>query len=99
MFERPSRAAFEGQLGQEIRVSFDDGTTLALRIAEVVDHSVRKTRDGTVDAYAVYFHGPLDITLPQSTYLFTSDALGERAIFIVPLGPTGDVMVYEAIFN
>jgi hypothetical protein len=99
MFERPSRAAFEGQIGQAIRVPFDDDTTLTLRIAEVQDTGLRETEDGPLETYNVYFHGPLDVTIPQGTYVLDSDVLGRLLIFLVPLGPEENVMVYEAIFN
>ena len=48
-------------------------------------------------AFRLEFQGPLEPFLPQATYPFRIDR--ERfEIFVVPLGPQGARMRYEAIF-
>ena len=48
-------------------------------------------------SFRLEFHGPLQSFLPQGVYPFHLG--GDRpGIFIVPIGPTGDAMRYEALF-
>lgn len=48
-------------------------------------------------SFRLEFHGPLQPFLPQGTFAFH---LGRErpGIFMVPLGPAGDKMRYEALF-
>jgi len=48
--------------------------------------------------FALLFHGPLAPILPQATYRFEHPGFSALEIFIVPVGPDGDRMRYEAIF-
>ncbi len=49
--------------------------------------------------YSLEFGGPLQPLLPQATYNLFNREMGELGIFLVPLGPRGGMMVYEAIFT
>ena len=49
--------------------------------------------------FALLFHGPAAPILPQAMYRFEHPALPPLDIFIVPIGPEGDAMRYEAIFS
>lgn len=48
--------------------------------------------------FALLFHGPLAPVLPQATYRFEHPAFPSLDLFIVPVGPEGGRMRYEAIF-
>jgi uncharacterized protein DUF6916 len=48
--------------------------------------------------FSLYFRGPSGPVLPQGTYELTNAALGELAVFLVPIGPDEQGMVYEAAF-
>jgi hypothetical protein len=50
-------------------------------------------------AFALLFHGPVAVVLPQATYRLETADLAAFELFIVPLGPDGQGMRYEAIFN
>lgn len=50
-------------------------------------------------AFSVHFRGPKTPVLPQKTYVLAHESLGALSIFIVPIGPDGAGMRYEAIFN
>lgn len=52
-----------------------------------------------VERFAIYFQGPGDLYLPQSTYRIEHDALGALDIFIVPVGKKNDQFQYEAVFS
>ncbi|MDG4550377.1 MAG: hypothetical protein P9F19_12780 [Candidatus Contendobacter sp.] len=49
--------------------------------------------------YSLLFAGPLTPLLPQATYPLHNESMGELGIFLVPLGPRGQTMRYEAIFT
>lgn len=49
--------------------------------------------------FALHFHGPASPVLPQGVRRLTHPVLGDLEIFLVPLGPNGGAMVYEAIFS
>jgi len=48
---------------------------------------------------SLLFAGPLTPLLPQATYPLQNESMGELGIFLVPLGPQGQAMRYEAIFT
>ena len=50
-------------------------------------------------AYSLLFSGPLTPLLPQAIYPLRNAVMGELGIFLVPLGPAGQTMRYEAIFT
>ena len=49
--------------------------------------------------FALLFHGPADVILPQAIYRFDNEELGSHEFMIVPLGPGEHGQRYEAIFN
>jgi hypothetical protein len=53
------------------------------------------------DPFVLLFHGRPDAVLHQGTYTLAHDALGQVAIFVVPIGPDSETgkMRYEAVFN
>ncbi len=48
--------------------------------------------------FSLIFRGPEDMDLPQASYQVAHDKLGSRQIFLVPLGPDKEGMLYEAVF-
>ena len=49
--------------------------------------------------FSLSFRTSLTTPLPQSIYEVAHDELGSYEIFLVPVGPDGKGMVYEAIFT
>ena len=49
--------------------------------------------------FSLSFRTSLTAPLPQSVYEVAHDHLGSYEIFLVPVGPDGKGMVYEAIFT
>ena len=49
--------------------------------------------------FSLSFRTSLTAPLPQSIYEVAHDELGSYEIFLVPIGPDGKGMVYEAIFT
>ena len=49
--------------------------------------------------FSLSFRTSLTAPLPQSIYEVAHDELGSYQIFLVPVGPDGKGMVYQAIFT
>ena len=88
-------AAFQAQIDTTFRV--ESGVdSIALRLAEVIE----ERPSGGSQRFSLFFHGPPDRLLPQDTYSFQHDTLGDAMIFIVPIvGSNDERIIYEACFN
>lgn len=53
---------------------------------------------GVREPFSLIFRGPSDQTLPQGTHRLEHDKLGSLELFLVPVGPDEDGMLYEAVF-
>lgn len=60
--------------------------------------SVGAAQGGGREPFALLFRARGDRVLPQATYRFGHDDLGQVDIFVVPVGRTADAVDYEAIF-
>lgn len=49
--------------------------------------------------FSLVFRGPSEILLPQRIYRLEHDRLGAFELFLVPIGPDGEGMCYEAVFT
>jgi hypothetical protein len=90
---------FAGRLGEAFSVTAPDGDTLELTLAEAnlspEDHAVPESRA----PFELIFHGPESPFAPQGTWTLEHAELGELPMFIVPLGPEGGAMRYQAVFS
>jgi hypothetical protein len=77
------------------------GQALPLRLASVTGltyPSPRFAQEGRRQPFSLHWRGPISPWTRQGTYRLEHPVLGEMELFIVPLGPDGDGMQYEAIF-
>lgn len=49
--------------------------------------------------FSLLFRGPSEPILPQQMYPLKNSEFGEILLFIVPIGPDEDGMLYDASFN
>jgi hypothetical protein len=49
--------------------------------------------------FSIVFRGPMTPVLAQRIYDIEHSGLGRVPIFLVPVGPDGEGMRYEAVFN
>lgn len=99
MLEHMTAASFDERVGEAFRVRAGD-STLELKLLIVTEATVRP--DDAPRArppFSILFGGPLHPVLPQATYAFENDVLGEFELFIVPVGPEAGEMQYEAVFG
>ena len=96
--------AFQPRIGETFRIRPRPDTDVAAELIEAralgggpsrapSDTSQRRT------PFALSFRTSLAAPLPQSIYEVVHDEMGAYEIFLVPVGPDGKGMVYEAIFT
>jgi len=93
--DKATTATFEPYVGTSFSVRIGE-TSLDLileRIAEL-GSSPQRPR-----SFSLYFRLDAQGVLPQQTYELTHPALGDLAIFLVPIAEPGKGVLYEAVFN
>lgn len=98
MLENFTAATFLERIGETFRLRLDDGSTLDLALVSVTAPP-RDASPRMRDPFSIVFHGPPEPVLPQRIYPFENDALGAFELFVVPIGPAGEAMQYEAVFG
>ena len=84
-------------LGQDFHVDLGQGAGFDLKLTAV--NALGAESGYRRQPYSLLFAGPLTPLLPQATYPLRNESMGELGIFLVPLGPQGQTMRYEAIFT
>jgi len=101
--ERPQLDAltsddFSPRVGQAFRMRLNPEEWLELVLAEVHTHKYappNQQRRG----FSLTFQSRLPGAAPQATYTLVHDEMGTMDLFLVPVGPKGGGMRYEAVFN
>ena len=93
------RQTFSDQLESVFTVLAEGGIEIPLTLREVKPLGTRQDGERIVDSFSLLFDGPMESQLAQSSFEFQHSELGSLIIFIVPIGPNGDAMQYEAVFN
>jgi hypothetical protein len=93
---------FEPRVGEQFVVGADGLPTVAMELVEATEGTEPGGTgpDGQQRLqFTLLFAGPLDQSLPQSTYTVEHDVLGRLDLFLVPVGPDGGAMRYAASFS
>ncbi len=91
-------ADFEPQIGTVFRIQLSDGA-LELELLEAAPHPHLPHAPGARRGFSLVFRSRLAGHLPQAIYRLEHDAMGTMDLFLVPIGPQGGGMRYEAVFN
>lgn len=83
---------------ERFRVALENAE-LDVELIEATDLGLAAVVAGRRRTFSLVFRGPRETALPQRIHSLTHAALGELEIFLVPIGPDGVGMRYEAIFN
>ena len=102
MLEKVTVETFAAHLGEAFRIRFPDGE-LELRLVDVEpggEASLRAAEEaGLREPFSIVFRGPPEYVLPQRIYRIEHDELDDLEIFLVPIGPDDQGMLYEAVFG
>lgn len=98
MLDSLTSNAFEPRVNEPFTAALGD-TSVELTLSEVDVMDERSSRPGSRLAFSLIFHGPLEPLLPQGAYRLANEALGGLTLFMVPLGPMGNIQRYEVVFN
>lgn len=90
-----SSRVFTECLHTTFRIEIPQSDPLAVQLAEVTE----RHDSPRLEQFSVIFHGPVEIPLRQGTYLLEHERLGKIELFLVPVGPEGGHLRYEAVFN
>jgi hypothetical protein len=84
-----------------VRLSDEHGLALTLDSVNALPRGARPEAAPQLrhEPFELVFAGPHDAPLAQRTYTFEHPALGAIDIFIVPITPSDEGRLYEAIFN
>lgn len=98
MLESLTIADFAPRVGERFSIaSADGGRPLDTELVEATP--VGDARAGGRVPFSLVFRGPTDVVLPQRIHHVGHPDLGTLDIFLVPIGPDGAGMRYEAIFS
>jgi hypothetical protein len=97
VLNRLTSADFTPYLNQTFTVDLDEQMVIPLELVSVTETG--SARDGW-QPFELLFLGPVSRQyLVQGTYRLEHEQMGALDIFLVPLGPEGGRMRYEAVFN
>jgi hypothetical protein len=89
---------FAGREGEMFSIEFSDAT-LELTLVTVERSPGEWGRTDVREPFSLEFDGPVEHLLPQRIWPLDHDELGRLDVFLVPLGPEGDALRYEAVFT
>ncbi len=98
MLETFTHDTFAPRIGEPFVIRLEDGSSVETRLVEARAFG-RQAQEGGRNAFSLLFNGPLRPILPQSTYRMENEGLGAFDLFLVPVGPAGEAMQYEAVFT
>lgn len=96
MLETLTKDIWEACLDGNFQVEIDDRNLLDLKLHSVSGFGQHP--QSRREAYSLMFQGPMQPVLMQKIHRIRHQQMGQLDIFLVPLGPEGGVMRYEAIF-
>ena len=87
--------SFEPHIGSTFHLRGQEGSGRDFTLFQV---DVRPETNGK--CFSLLFSDATEDVVPQGTYFFDHDIMGELLLFIVPIGPGADgILRYESIFN
>ena len=95
MLEQLSSQVFSQHLKSNFRVSMLGGASLILELLEVEE----KNYSPNLEQFSLLFRGPLTPQFGQGQYTLEHEKLGKIELFLVPVGPDGGGLGYQAVFN
>ena len=95
MAARLEHEVFSKHLNSNFRISLGDSSQIEVDLNTVNELQLSPYQE----RFAIIFRGPREPLLPQGSYRFEHDEMGEFILFIVPLRQDDNSTFYEAVFN
>ena len=92
-------AGFAERVGDTFVVDADVDLTLVLAEAKPLSSRPDAAGQDAERSFSLLFRGPIEIPFEQQTVTLRHPALGEFAIFLVPVAQDEHGRQYEAIYN
>ena len=99
MLETFTIDTFKPHIGEIFRVIVDDKYEMITRLGEVTPWGHEEAAKRPRIPFSLTFHARQDAVVQQQIYRIESTVLEPFDCFLVPLGPEGGVMRYEAVFT
>jgi hypothetical protein len=103
MIDKVSTSTFSPYLNERFRMCLGSAQFVELDLAEISEASPAVAKAATAHGrrapFSLFFRGPMQPIMPQRIYTLEHPELGRFEIFLVPIGPDGTGMRYEAVFN
>ena len=101
MLETFTVATFAERLGERFDLQAEDESSFAVELIEATALGSGEPAAGgdRRTPFSIVFRGPARPVLPQRIYRLEHAALGAFELFLVPIGPDGAGMRYEAVFT
>jgi Domain of unknown function (DUF6916) len=90
---------FSKHVNTKFRVDLDAENSVDLELTEVKGYLSKPNEQTGMERFSAYFLGPSEHYLPQKSYTFQHDQMGEFEIFLVPVSQIDQGFRYEAVFN
>ena len=102
MLETFEVGTFAPRIGEAFRIEADGSGWVETTLIEATPLGGGGDGDAEVAGrrapFSLVFRGPRDRVLPQRIYRLAHAEMGEFELFLVPIGPDGEGMRYEAVF-
>ena len=99
MTTRLTQEEFSKHLNTKFRIDLDGGDNVEFELVEVKGYMGGDQEQTGMERFSIFFQGPSEPYLLQSTYSLQHDRMGKFEIFLVPIGRSEPGVQYEAVFN
>ena len=89
---------FSQHVGSKFQIPLADGD-FNLTLTEVKAYMPEPNEESGMERFSIFFDGPADLLLPQQTYLFRHEQMGEFELFLGAISRDAKGIRYEAVFN
>ena len=94
-----SHEDFQACLNDMFTVKVEDDTGPELELIEVKPIGEIDPNSKARQPFSLLFRGPMGPLLPQKLYQLENSNIGEMLLFLVPIGPDEQGMLYDSNFN
>jgi len=90
---------FADKVGQIFTITFDDGPAIAMTLSEAELLKAQRLPPSGRPAFSLIFTVDVPEMIPQRLYRVEHEALGQAALFLVPVGKKPGGFLYQSLFN